>query len=775
MALDFENGNDTLHFLTRLLPDEGVPQATVIGDRGALNIPCDDISKLAEEILRRDQLGHNVYHACATYHDGSSRKASNAAWMNTFWLDIDCGADKAATGAGYATKEEALKALRTYCRTVGLPRPMIVDSGGGLHVYWPLKASIPASRWKTPADKLKQATKASGFLADQSRTADAASILRPVGTHNRKYDPPRRVELLCDAHDIDIDVFEAALDSFLTRAAQGETPKGGKDGLAKLEGYVEPSSVSEGGRNTAVLKYVGHLRGKRVQEGLILGLAHNFNASKCHPPLDENEVAKIVATYSAQGNVDADGWRDPDPIEAALPDAPRFDYAMLPDRLRGLVRDASERMGVPPDYIAVPSMLSAAASLGAKYAICPKARDKGWKETPVLWGGIVAPPGSKKSPCLQLAAKPLQRIEAKLTDEYGKAKAEYDAVKKLLKAGEGTVQSAHEPFMQRAVFHDATYQKLAELCSTSPYGLMAQWDEVAGMVAAWSIKGQEAARGFFLTAWGGDQPYVVDRKESGTTRIERLFVVISGGVQPSVLGALVTAAKENGASNDGLVQRFQMFVYPDPNSAPDEIDRAADEIAESAAWDAIESLRYLTPSALGVEEETGTGRGILHFDDDAQKLFDQFRKKIDRKIRSGTVEPLLAAHLAKMPGAIAKIAMLIHLLDGGTGLVSLPATEKAIRWSLYLKGHAERIYALWKITQAEGMERVVRAIKEGKLSDGFTARDILRKGWHGLKNAAEVEKVLQELEQAGWLRQKASEANGRPTVKYDINPKTRSA
>lgn len=212
MALDFENGNETLHFLTRLLPDQGVPQATVIGDSGTRNIPCDGIEELTKEILRRDQLGQNVYHACATYLDGSSRKASNAAWMKAFWLDIDCGAGKAATGVGYATKEEALKKLQSFCRDAGLPRPMIVDSGGGLHVYWPLTTAIPPSRWKTPADKLKQATKASGYLADQSRTADAASILRPAGTHNRKYDPPRRVELLCDANDIDVDVFEAALD-----------------------------------------------------------------------------------------------------------------------------------------------------------------------------------------------------------------------------------------------------------------------------------------------------------------------------------------------------------------------------------------------------------------------------------------------------------------------------------------------------------------------------------------------------------------------------------
>ena len=219
MALDFENSTETKHFLGRILPEEGIYQATIIIDGRARNIPCDSIAKLAEEVLKRDQLGQNVFHACADYKDRSSRKADNAKSMNSFWADLDCGPEKAKTGAGYETKVDGLNALRAFCGAVGLPRPMIVDSGGGLHVYWPLKETISAEHWKVIADKLKRATKAFGFLADQSRTADAASVLRPVGTYNRKYEQPRLVALLRDAaSDVDPDGFEAALDRFLAKS-----------------------------------------------------------------------------------------------------------------------------------------------------------------------------------------------------------------------------------------------------------------------------------------------------------------------------------------------------------------------------------------------------------------------------------------------------------------------------------------------------------------------------------------------------------------------------
>ena len=655
---------------------------------------------------------------------------------------------------------------------MGISRPQIVASvtvrfSGG-------SSEILASQWKLVAEKLKNLCSLSGFKADPSRTADAASILRPVGTHNRKYDPPRQVKLFRDASAVGASAFEAALDRALERMGTEATTKiHGAGGVTLISRYVEPERVSEGGRNNAVLRHVGHLRGNGVAEILILGLARNFNAAKCVPPLDDDEVARIVKTYASQGNPDPDDWPEPQEIAPVLPAAPSFDFDMLPEVLKDFVRDASERMGVPLDYLAVPLVLSAAASLGSGWAVCPKASDKGWKESPVLWGGIVAPPGSKKSPCLQLAAKPLQRIEAKLAEKYRAEKESYDLERRLAKSGDPSMLTKREPKQQRAIVNDVTYQKLAELCSTSAHGLLAQSDEISGMLGAWTMKGQEAARGFYLTAWSGDQPYVVDRKETGTTSIDRLSIVISGGVQPSVLAVIVTAAKSNGAANDGLIQRFQLFVYPDPHSAPAEADRAADLAAQERAWGQIERLRDLTPSSLGVEEEAGTGRGILHFDAEAQAVFDDLREKIKKAALRPNVDPLLAAHLAKMAGAIAKIAMLIHLLDGGTGNISLSAMEKAARWSVYMRAHARRIYALWRVSEADGMGRILSEIKGGKLTDGFTARDVARKGWHGLKTVEAVDSALNLLVQAGWLRtrQSVGEAGGRPTVQYIINPK----
>lgn len=486
--------------------------------------------------------------------------------------------------------------------------------------------------------------------------------------------------------------------------------------------------------------------------------------------------SRLVVASPAGGAVapqDAD-WPDPVPLRASLPEAPVFDMAMLPDAYQDFARDTAERMGVPYDYLGVPLMLASAAALGSGWAICPKAKDKGWKQTAVLWGGIVAPPGAKKSPCLQLVSKPLIEIEGELHDKYKTEKAQYDLAIGAHKKGTPPVFLGTEPKLERVTVQDTTYQKLAEICSTSPSGVLATWDEIAGMVAAWQQKGQEAARGFFLSSWSGDQVYTVDRKESGTTRIDPLFIVISGGVQPSVLGSLVRDAQSTGTSNDGLLQRFQLFVFPDQSQAPPEVDRPADEAAQRTAFEALKGLRALSPYAIGAETEQQKGRGLIHFDDDAQSVFDALRGKIEKSAkRNGKYHVLVLSHFAKMPGAIAALAMIIHLLDEGTALVSGRSIKKAVSWAVYLRAHAERIYALSHHATMDAARCLLARLEEGQLKEPFTARDVYRKSWANLKDNDAVERALDELVATHWLRGNPvqGQKGGRPTVAYVVNPK----
>ncbi len=161
------------------------------------NTPVKGVSEALSLAQALSDAGVDAYFACSEYATPDSRTAANVSGAFAFWVDIDCGNTKADKGKGYRTEADALVVVEQFCQKAALPSPThIVSSGGGLHAYWVLDRVLGREIWQAYAGKLKALTKVLGFLADDSRTSDIASVLRVPGTLNFKYVPPRLVTLL---------------------------------------------------------------------------------------------------------------------------------------------------------------------------------------------------------------------------------------------------------------------------------------------------------------------------------------------------------------------------------------------------------------------------------------------------------------------------------------------------------------------------------------------------------------------------------------------------
>ena len=149
---------------------------------------------LIQEARKLDARGYSPYFALATFEKNGTRVADNVKQLKSFFImDIDCG-----EGRDYPTKKEGLQALQRFCKKVQLPKPLLVDSGRGVHCYWPLSEAVSRDDWKPVADHLKQLCKDHGFTIDASVTADAARVLRIPTTHNHKTEPPTEVSFYSD-------------------------------------------------------------------------------------------------------------------------------------------------------------------------------------------------------------------------------------------------------------------------------------------------------------------------------------------------------------------------------------------------------------------------------------------------------------------------------------------------------------------------------------------------------------------------------------------------
>lgn len=213
---------DTTEFLRRVLPSTGLYVIARLVNGKFRHQVCDSIEEAAAYALQFDSQGVATYHACAAYRerevvtqrpDGTTwhqvRTHKNVRALKSFWMDLDV---EPGNEKKFGSQAEAIESLVDFCQSTNLPIPMVVSSGGGIHVYWTLIDEIIPEAWKPTAEGLKSLAVHYKFRADPAVTSDSARVLRPVGTANRKSsDLLRRVELIASSEPLDSAKFKGVV------------------------------------------------------------------------------------------------------------------------------------------------------------------------------------------------------------------------------------------------------------------------------------------------------------------------------------------------------------------------------------------------------------------------------------------------------------------------------------------------------------------------------------------------------------------------------------
>lgn len=482
-----------------------------------------------------------------------------------------------------------------------------------------------------------------------------------------------------------------------------------------------------------------------------------------------------------------DGWPIPAPLPDTLPPVMAFDPELLPEEIRGWVMDIANRMQCPPDFPAVGAITALSSLIGARAVVQPKARDD-WQVVPNLWGLIIGSPGVMKSPALSESLRPLNRLEAtareaweveresweldvkvaEMQTESNAKEAKAVATKDPAKAREllRPIELPTSPPERRFIVNDATVEKLGEFMSVNPWGFMAYRDEIHGLLKSMDREGQEGARAFYLQGYDGNQPYTFDRIGRGTVRIERVCLAMLGGIQPGRIQSYVREAVSGGAGDDGLLQRFGLTVWPDITGSFKNVDQWPDTPAKQRAADVFDRLGALE----------ATGDSIWRFNDAAQAIFNEWREQFEPEIRSGELHPALVAHLSKYRKLIPALALVFAMIDStDAGIIEEQHLLRSLAWSDYLRTHAERLYSAAVMPETGAAKTLLTKIRAGLLGDSFTARMVVQKSWAGLGSTEAVRKAADLLADYDYLHRETVQTGGRPSERYDINPRVRGA
>lgn len=517
-----------------------------------------------------------------------------------------------------------------------------------------------------------------------------------------------------------------------------------------------------------------------LSSGLQAGLQH---------PVVLPEDNYFASAWRADNQISS-VWAKPQPLEAPLSPVLALTSDMLPTDMYDFALSKAYALdNAPIEFVAIPLLISYAATLGTTHVIKPKASDYDWKETPVLWGGIIAPPSTKKSPCLSVATKPLKGVQTYLTAQYKDALKNTKVKAKLIeKRAKNLEQEAHEafelgdedtaqkkltesedlrskiekPVERKIVINDATIEAIGLRLSGTKDGILMLRDELSGLLVDFKDE-RSAARPFYLEAYNGGNEFITERISREQVHIPRLAVWVCGGIQPDKLMPFLYARKHC-ADNDGFLERLQLMVMPDIPEGK-YVDKPLLEDEKEVVKRVNDA--FLRAGTIGFDNK---GRShILSFHPIAQQRWAEWVQEQHAKIVS--VEADLQPVFGKHVGLCARLALVFHMFEGNlnTDLILDSTLEKAIRFVEFLETHQYRIFGSCEKTILHDLSKLFLSKLDG-LPNPFTLSDVSDKKWSAFgKDNRDI--VLENLCDRGYLlRTQNKSKQGRPTILYFKHP-----
>lgn len=466
--------------------------------------------------------------------------------------------------------------------------------------------------------------------------------------------------------------------------------------------------------------------------------------------LNVDECLAAIATTDPTTEPNEDSGHEPGP--ASMPSVPPFPIHALPKVLGDLVTEGAKAIGCPADYIALPLLTCAGAAIGTSVCIELKG---GWLEFGNLYTAVVGPSGTKKTPAKKLAVGPTIAKGLEYAREYERQLAEYDRAKKAFdhaiqeKRGgrwnddKPLPEEPTRPILHRSWVSDTTVEALGVRLSENLRGLVLIRDELAALPS--SMNQYKAGRGsdqqFFLSAWSHDPIQIDRKKDQDSLSVSQPFLAITGGMQPGILQNALGGSR----LDDGFTPRF-LFAYPDvpPQAVTDDIVDDVTRAAVECLFVQLFRITHHDPYSNPQQPQ------IVYLSPDARVAFVEWERANIARIEALSEEDPVRFPLSKMPGQLARIALILHAVrwvckEANRFDELEPSTMRAaIQIVAYFVSHARRVWSrLVESKEDRQMRSVINWMAKRRVP--ASVREILRSGVGGLRSSAEVDAVVKRL------------------------------
>lgn len=387
-----------------------------------------------------------------------------------------------------------------------------------------------------------------------------------------------------------------------------------------------------------------------------------------------------------------------------------FPLEALPLITRNYVTDTARALNVDPSIVAVATLNTAGALIGARLKLRLGGYD--WTAPAILWTAIIGASSMGKTPAMKAPLTLLSDRERELEQRHAKEMENYNrknglhkrVLSKIDKYNETAIDKEEEgdkeaagTFRQKAenleqspnfkppqkpaervlkISGDFTLQGLIGIAAENPMGFQLYLDELTQLFTSLSNSSDKAAAQEFLKFFDGTPSRTGYKNAEKNRQASQCWASVLGGAIPSILQGYLKGTQYE---RDGLLSRFCLVWAP---PVPPEQYNPRAEITEgqkAPMKKIMEALVDFRPDYIDTNEEEKTDSHIDEMYKTPQsrycrlslKATEEFNKKrADLYCKKyDTSQEAQISLLGKSDGVLGRIALILHVLNAAEKLI----------------------------------------------------------------------------------------------------------
>ena len=436
-----------------------------------------------------------------------------------------------------------------------------------------------------------------------------------------------------------------------------------------------------------------------------------------------------------------------DPGAHVHDESAKFPTVAFPLPIQDFIREVAESNSCAEEQIGLAALTVSASAIGSSRTLEVKT---GYEEHSSIYAIVVAPPGSGKSPCMKLAARPMSDAQSKLKDRflaesalYKQACREHHAqvlnwkdARRRFSRDQGSdpgiePEAPEKPALAQLFTTDATIEAVMTLLHQNPGGILCLLDEAKAWLRSRSIT-------HWLSLWSSS-PTIVNRKtEEEPLVVENPVISVLANLTPASLEQFQKSLDKP----DGFFDRV-LFAFVE--------DRPKKGFSKASVQRSTqEGYRVIYERLLSLRETTK----ILQF---TAAAFDEYALWADEH-RNQIYHPGVASNLrgilVKLEGYCARFALILHLCrmaanETDSEEIDVESVRCAIRLTEYFRRQAKKVYRQVGARRHEDkLMSVVKWIR--KKGASARLRTLQNNNVGGIKSKTDARALAMELVNGGY-------------------------